>query len=125
MSHELSYVIRIEASLAEPSAVSGPEIVPNQTFNFCVNTSAYKRVLDVSVWSTRSGVDPHVVIRTLTFAERQEYLLNLGVHFDSARSSAFGLIKNDKSSKEITLPNSEAELLTLARTCSESERNHC
>src|SRR5713226_8600321 len=124
MAHELGYVVGVESSLAQPRAISGPQIVPDQTFDLRIGTRPDKRTLDVGVWPTRCRTCPYKVIRSLALAELEKYLPNLRVYLDTARPAALGFIENHQAPEEIALSYSETQLLTLASSRSNRERNH-
>jgi hypothetical protein len=53
MAHEFGYIVRVESGLAQPCAISGPQIVPDQTFYLRFSTSSDKGMLDVGVGPAR------------------------------------------------------------------------
>ena len=81
-------------------------------------------MLDVSVWTTRCRVAPHIIIRLLASAEFEEYLANIRIHVDHSRPTAFCLVENDQVPEKIDLSNFEIQLLALTGTGTDRKRNH-
>jgi len=105
VAHEFGNVVSIETRFTQARAVRRSKVMSNKAFDLGIKTSTSERMLDVCVGSTSLRIHPNVIIRPFAFAKIEKDFSGLYVHFDDARPSAFGLIKNDQPSEEVALSN--------------------